>query len=72
MQDKANTSLHIPLLERTGIAAKVQAARFEYPKLPKLRSQLSLPGLRFYFSPARISRIMRVVRSALPGKPSNF
>ena len=59
--------MYIPLLERTGISAAVQAARFPYPKLPKLRSQLRLPSLRFYFSPARVRRIMRVLRSALPG-----
>jgi len=51
------------------MTAAVQAARFAYPKLPKLRSQLKLPALRFYFSPARVRRIMRVVRSALPGNP---
>jgi hypothetical protein len=69
MQADAGASLYIPLLERTGITAAVQAARFSYPKLPKLRSQLKLPALRFYFSPARVRRIMRVVRSALPGLP---
>ena len=68
MQAESKASLYIPLLERTGMTAHVQAARFDYPKLPKLRSQLELPGLRFYFSPARISRVMRVVFASLPGK----
>ena len=65
--------MYIPLLERTGISAAVQAARFAYPnpKLPKLRTQLRLPSLRFYFSPARVRRIMRVLRSALPGDAVN-
>lgn len=60
-------SVYIPLLERTGMNATVQAARLPHPSLPKLRSQLRLPGLRFYFSPARVRRVMRVLHSALPG-----
>ena len=70
MQAARGASVYIPLLQRTGITAAVQAAKLPHPKLPKLRSQIRLPGLRFYFSPARVRRIMRIMRFALPSEAS--
>ena len=39
-----------------------------HPSLPSLRAQLSVPRLRFFISAARVRRVMRVLRSALPGQ----
>jgi hypothetical protein len=39
-----------------------------HPSLPSLRAQLSVPRLRFFISAARARRMMRVLRSALPGQ----
>ncbi len=44
-----------------------QVAQYPHPTLPALRAQLSIPALRFFFSAARVQRLMRVLRSALPG-----
>jgi len=44
-----------------------QVAQFSHPRLPTLRAQLSVPALRFFFSAARVQRLMRVLRFALPG-----
>lgn len=68
MQAHGDGAVCIPLLERTGVMAAVQAARFAHSRLPKLRSQLRLPGLRFHFSPARVRRVMQIIRAALPGQ----
>lgn len=67
IQAESKSATYIPLLERTGIKVNLQAARFDYPKLPKSRLKIELPNLGFYFSPARMRRIMTVVRSAVPG-----
>lgn len=39
-----------------------------HPSLPSLRTQLSVPRLRFFISAARLRRVMHVLRSALPGQ----
>ena len=44
-----------------------QIARFPHPTLPSLRAQLAVPHLRFFVSPARVRRLMRVLRTAMPG-----
>ena len=44
-------------------------AQFSHPRLPALRAQLSVPALRFFFSAARVQRLMRVLRYALPSAP---
>ena len=60
-------ALFIPLLQRCGTTAFIQVARFPDPSRPPLRAGLSVPSLRFHFSPGRVRRIMRIVRAALPG-----
>lgn len=57
----------IPLLERCRTETTLQVARFPHPQLPSLRAQLSVPQLRFFISPARIRRVLRVLRTAMPG-----
>ena len=57
----------IPLLERCGTETTLQIARFPHPRLPSLRAQLSVPQLRFFISPARVRRVLRVLRAAVPG-----
>lgn len=44
-----------------------QVARFPHARLPSLRAQLTVPSLRFFVSPARVRRIVRVLRAAMPG-----
>ena len=63
-------AIFIPLLERCGTETTVQIARFPHPQLPSLRAQLSVPQLRFFISPARVRRVLRVLRAAMPGDPS--
>ena len=46
----------------------LQIARMPHPTLPSLRAQLSEPRLRFFISAARVRRLLRVLRSALPGE----
>ncbi|KAK9819963.1 hypothetical protein WJX72_004515 [[Myrmecia] bisecta] len=60
------TAVFIPLLERCGADAALQAGRFPHPRLPPLRLQLQVPRLRFFFSPARVRRVMRVVHGIMP------
>lgn len=43
-----------------------QVARFPHPTLPSLRAQMTVPHLRFFISPGRVRRIMRVLRAAMP------
>lgn len=61
------SAVFIPLLERCGTSAALQAARFPHPTLPPIRLQLQVPQLRFYFSPARIGRVMRAIEAVMPG-----
>ncbi|KAK9908805.1 hypothetical protein WJX75_003140 [Coccomyxa subellipsoidea] len=61
-------AIFIPLLERCGTETTVQIARFPHPQLPSLRAQLSVPQLRFFISPARVRRVLRVLRAAMPGQ----
>lgn len=58
----------MPLLERCGLDIALQAARFPDPRFPLLRLQPSVPVLRFYLSPGRLGRLMRVLRGAFPGE----
>lgn len=58
----------IPILERCAVDAVMQAARLEHARLPPLRLGVSVPRMRFFFSPARLHRIMRVIHTAVPGK----
>lgn len=65
------SAVFIPLLERCGTSASLQAARFPHPSLPPLKLQLQVPKLRFFFSPARLGRILRAVDAVMPGwKPA--
>jgi hypothetical protein len=57
----------IPLLERCRTETTLQVARFPHPQLPSLRAQLSVPQLRFFISPARVRRVLRVLHTAMPG-----
>ena len=61
------SAICIPLLERCGTSALLQAARFPHPSLPSTKLQLQVPKLRFFFSPARLGRILRAVDAVLPG-----
>ena len=61
------SAIFIPLLERCGASAALQAARFPHPSLPPIRLQLDVPQLRFFFSPARLGRILRAVDAVTPG-----
>ena len=61
------SAVFIPLLERCGTSASFQAARFPHPSLPPLKLQLQVPKLRFFFSPARLGRILRAVDAVVPG-----
>jgi hypothetical protein len=61
-------AIFIPLLERCGTETTLQIARVPHPTLPSLRAQLTVPHLRFYLSPARVRRVLRVLRAALPGE----
>ncbi len=63
-------AVFVPLLERCRTETTVQIARMPHPTLPSLRAQLTVPRLRFFVSAARVRRLMRVLRSALPGQPS--
>lgn len=65
------SAVFIPLLERCGISAAVQAARFPHPSLPPMKLQLQVPKLRFFFSPARLGRILRAVDAVTPGQCSH-
>lgn len=58
----------IPVLERCELDAELQVAKAAHPVLPPLRLGVTLPTLRFFISPARLHRVMRVLAAALPGK----
>ncbi|KAK9815130.1 hypothetical protein WJX73_008307 [Symbiochloris irregularis] len=60
-------ALFIPLLQRCGTEASIQALRFPDPSHVPLRASLSVSSLRFCFSPGRARRIMRILRAAIPG-----
>ena len=57
----------VPVLERAEMEAALQAAKLEHATLPPLRLGITLPTLRFFISPARLHRVMRILRAALPG-----
>ena len=58
----------VPLLERCGMDIALQAARFPDPRFPMLKLQPSVPKLHFFISPARIGRLLRVLKAVVPGK----
>ncbi|KAK9827173.1 hypothetical protein WJX74_009221 [Apatococcus lobatus] len=60
------TSVFVPLLDRCGLQAALQAARFPHPSFPQIQMQLQVASLNFFFSPARIARVLRVMKAALP------
>lgn len=60
----------VPLLDRCGMDIALQAARFADPSRPMLRLQPTIPVLRFFFSPGRIGRLLRVIKGAIPGRPT--
>eukprot|EP00884_Botryococcus_braunii_P010315 jgi/Botrbrau1/19285/Bobra.0073s0028.1 len=60
----------IPLLERTGAETSLQLARLDHPTLPSVRLHLNIPKLRFFYSPARVRRCLRVLRAAVPAAPA--
>ncbi len=66
------SAVFIPLLERCGISAAVQPARFPHPSLPSMKLQLQVPKLRFFFSPARLGRLLRAVDAVTPGQYSRI
>lgn len=49
--------------------AELQVAKIDHVSLPPLRLGVTLPQLRFFISPARLQRIMRVLHAAMPGVP---
>ena len=61
------TSIFVPLLDRCGLKAALQAARYPHPSFPQIQTQLQVASLNFFFSPARMARLMRVLKAALPG-----
>ena len=61
------TTVFVPLLDRCGLQAALQAARFPHPSFPQIQTQLQVASLNFFFSPARIARVLRVMKAALPG-----
>ncbi len=65
------TSIFVPLLDRCGLKAALQAARFPHPSFPQIQTQLQVGSLNFFFSPARMTRILRVLKAALPGENSH-
>lgn len=58
----------VPLLEKCGMDIALQAARFPDPRFPMLKLQPSVPRLHFFVSPARIGRLLRVLKAVAPGK----
>ncbi|KAK9858457.1 hypothetical protein WJX84_002370 [Apatococcus fuscideae] len=60
------TSIFVPLLDRCGLKAALQAARYPHPSFPQIQTQLQVASLNFFFSPARMARLMRVLKAALP------
>lgn len=56
----------VPVLEQCEIDAALQLAKSDHPKLPPLRLGVTLPTLRFFISPARLHRVMRILHAALP------
>jgi Repeating coiled region of VPS13 len=56
----------VPVLERCEMDATLHLAKSQHPKLPPLRLGVTLPTLRFFISPARLHRVMRILHAALP------
>ena len=59
--------LFIPIVDRCGMGISLQLARFAQAGLPTVRAQLRVPRLRLFFSPARVRRLMHVLRNSFPG-----
>ena len=56
----------VPVLERCELDATLHVAQAQHSKLPPLRLGVTLPSLRFFISPARLHRVMRILHAALP------
>ncbi|KAG0474781.1 hypothetical protein HPP92_014467 [Vanilla planifolia] len=59
---KAKFSSLFPVIERCGIAAKLQQIQSENFFYPSMRLSVRLPSLAFHFSPARYHRLMQVAK----------
>ena len=57
----------IPVLEKCELNAKILVAKVEHATLMPIRLGVMLPRLSFFISPARLRRMMRIIRLALPG-----
>lgn len=62
----------VPVIERCEMDAALQLAKADHPTLPPLRLGVTLPTLRFYISPARLHRVMRILHAALPSASPLF
>ncbi|KAF8380627.1 hypothetical protein HHK36_028116 [Tetracentron sinense] len=59
---QSNAISFLPVVDKCGIALKLQQIRSENPSYPSTRIAVRLPSLGFHFSPARYHRLMQVAK----------
>ncbi|XP_058084436.1 uncharacterized protein LOC131232245 isoform X2 [Magnolia sinica] len=59
---KPNYTNFLPVIDKCGIALKLQQIRSEYPLYPSTRLAVRLPSLGFHFSPMRYHRLLQVAK----------
>jgi vacuolar protein sorting-associated protein 13A/C len=52
----------LPVIDRCGIALKLQQIQLESPLYPSTRMAIRVPSLGFHFSPARYHRLMEILK----------
>lgn len=52
----------LPVIDKCGIALKLQQIQLESPLYPSTRMALRVPSLGFHFSPARYHRLMEILK----------
>ncbi|KAF8689392.1 hypothetical protein HU200_041935 [Digitaria exilis] len=52
----------LPVIDKCGIALKLQQIQLESPLYPSTRMAIRVPSLGFHFSPARYHRLMEIVK----------
>jgi len=61
----------LPVIDKCGIALKLQQIQLESPLYPSTRMAIRVPSLGFHFSPARYHRLMEILKFFQDGASDN-
>ncbi|WVZ57683.1 hypothetical protein U9M48_008037 [Paspalum notatum var. saurae] len=69
--ETSDESSLLPVIDKCGIALKLQQIQLESPLYPSTRMAIRVPSLGFHFSPARYHRLMEILKIFQDGASEN-